>query len=38
LQQARKVDATTASVETAVAELGLERCASETIGFSQPKG
>jgi hypothetical protein len=38
LQQARRVDATTAGVETAIADLGLERCASQTIGFSRTKG
>jgi zinc-ribbon domain len=38
LQQARRVDAATADVETAVSDLNLERCASETIGFPQPAG
>jgi hypothetical protein len=37
LQQARRVDAATADVETAIADLGLERCAGETIGFSRTK-
>lgn len=34
--QARRVDAETARVESAVAALGLEECAREIIGFSQP--
>jgi len=38
LRQARRVDAATAEVEAAVADLGLERCASQTIGFSRTKG
>jgi zinc-ribbon domain len=38
LEQARRVDATTADVEEATANLGLERCASQTIGFSRPNG
>jgi len=38
LHQARRVDAATADVERAITELGLERCASETIGFAPPKG
>jgi hypothetical protein len=38
LAQAKRVDAETAAVEAAVAALGLEECAGETIGFARPKG
>jgi hypothetical protein len=34
LAQARRTDVATASVETAVADLGLDRCARKTIGFA----
>lgn len=37
LEQARRVDAETALVESAVAALGLEECARDTIGFSGPQ-
>jgi zinc-ribbon domain len=36
LEQARRVDAESAGVETAIASLGLEECAGETIGFGSP--
>lgn len=36
LDQARRVDAETASVEAATASLGLSECAEATIGFARP--
>lgn len=38
LTQARRADAATADVETAVADLGLDRCARQTIGFARREG